>query len=285
MLEKQGLAIQTCKHLRLDNIEPKNEEWEEMIAKIRKAKDGEVTIAIVGKYVKLEDSYLSVTESIHHAGFENNVKVNIKYIDCETITKENAKSILEGIDGVIVPGGFGNRGVQGKINCIQYVRENNIPFLGICLGMQMAVVEFARNVLGIEDANSAEFDENTKNPVIHIMEEQKAITKKGGTMRLGSYPCIIKKESLAYEIYNKEKIDERHRHRFEFNNEYKKKIEEAGLICSGTSPDGQLVEIVELKNHPYFIAGQFHPELKSRPNRPAPLFIGLLHSAKEHRHQ
>lgn len=281
MLEKQGLAVQTCKHLKLENIEPQNEEWEAMMANIRKVKDGEVTIAIVGKYVKLEDSYLSVTESLHHAGFENNVKVNIKYIDCETVTKKNAENILGELDGIIVPGGFGNRGIDGKINTIQYARENNIPFLGICLGMQMAVVEFARNVLGIEDANSAEFDEDCKNSVIHIMEEQKGIDNKGGTMRLGKYPCKIKKGSLAYETYQAEEISERHRHRFEYNNEYKEKLESAGLICSGTSPDGSLVEIVEIPSHPYFIAGQFHPELKSRPNNPAPLFVGLVKAAKE----
>ena len=281
MLEKQGLAVQTCKHLRLDNIEPKNEEWEAMIANIRKVKDGEVTIAIVGKYVKLEDSYLSVTESLYHAGFENNVKVNVKYIDCETVTKENAKSILGELDGIIVPGGFGNRGIEGKINTIQYARESNVPFLGICLGMQMAVVEFARNVLGIEDANSEEFDEKCKNQVIHIMDEQKGIDDKGGTMRLGKYPCKIKKDTLAYSLYKSEEISERHRHRFEYNNEYKERLENAGMICSGTSPDGKLVEIVEIPSHPYFIASQFHPEFKSRPDRPGPLFKGLVKAAKE----
>lgn len=281
MLEKQGLAVQTCKHLKLETKDPQNEEWEAMMANIRKVKDGEVTIAIVGKYVKLEDSYLSVTESLHHAGFENNVKVNIKYIDCETVTKENAENILGELDGIIVPGGFGNRGIDGKINTIRYARENNIPFLGICLGMQMAVVEFARNVLGIEDANSAEFDEECKNPVIHIMEEQKGIKSKGGTMRLGKYPCKIQKNTLAYKMYQLEEISERHRHRFEYNNDYKERLEAAGLICSGTSPDGSLVEIVEIPSHPYFIAGQFHPELKSRPNKPAPLFVGLIRAAKE----
>ena len=280
MLEKQGLAVQTCKHLRLDNIEPKNEEWEAMIANIRKVKDGEVTIAIVGKYVKLEDSYLSVTESLYHAGFENNVKVNVKYIDCETVTKENAKSILGELDGIIVPGGFGNRGIEGKINTIQYARESNVPFLGICLGMQMAVVEFARNVLKLADANSEEFDEKCKNQVIHIMDEQKGIDDKGGTMRLGKYPCKIKKDTLAYSLYKSEEISERHRHRFEYNNDYKERLENAGLICSGTSPDGKLVEIVEYRKHPYFIAGQFHPEFKSRPNRPGPLFVGLVKAAK-----
>ena len=182
--------------------------------------------------------------------------------------------------GIIVPGGFGNRGIEGMIETIHYVRENNIPFLGICLGMQMTVVEYARNVLGLKDSNSAEFSDTTENPVIHIMEDQKIIKKKGGTMRLGSYPCVIKEGTLAYEIYGKDKIDERHRHRFEYNNEYKERLENAGLICSGTSPDGNLVEIVELKKHPYFIAGQFHPELKSRPNKPAPLFVGLVKAAK-----
>ena len=280
MLEKQGLAVQTCKHLQLDNIESHNEEWEEMLANIRKVKDGEVSIAIVGKYVRLEDSYLSVTESLYHAGFENNVKVNVKYIDCETVTKESAESILGELDGIIVPGGFGNRGIEGKINTIQYARENNIPFLGICLGMQMAVVEFARNVLGLKDANSEEFAPECKDPVIHIMDEQKGVDKKGGTMRLGKYPCKIKKDTLAYNLYKTDAISERHRHRFEYNNDYKERLEKAGLICSGTSPDGRLVEIVELPTHPYFIAGQFHPEFKSRPNRPAPLFVGLVKAAK-----
>ena len=281
MLENQGLAVQVCKHLELKNIEPHNEKWDSMIANIRRVKDGEVTIAIVGKYVKLEDSYLSVTESLHHAGFANNVNVNIKYIDCETVTKENASNILEGIDGIIVPGGFGNRGIEGKINTIEYARKNNIPFLGICLGMQMAVVEYARNVLGLKDANSEEFDENCKNQVIHIMDDQKNINKKGGTMRIGKYPCILKKGSLAHELYEKDEISERHRHRFEYNNEYKERLEKAGLMCTGTSPDGRLVEIVELPTHPYFIAGQFHPEFKSRPDRPSPLFVGLVKAAKE----
>ena len=281
MLEKQGLALQVCKHLKLANIEPHNEKWDEMIGNIRKVKDGEVTIGIVGKYVKLEDSYLSVTESLHHAGFANNVKVNIKYIDCETVTRENAKKILGELDGIIVPGGFGNRGIEGKINTVEYARTNNVPFLGICLGMQMAVVEFARNVLGLSDANSEEFDENSKNQVIHIMDEQKNVDKKGGTMRLGKYPCILKKDSLAYKVYGKKEISERHRHRFEYNNDYREKLENAGLICSGTSPDGKLVEIVEIPSLDYFIAGQFHPEFKSRPDKPSPLFVGLVKAAKE----
>ena len=286
MLEKEGLAVDVCKHLKLKNVEAKNEEWQKMIEHFKKIDEKyentdkkKVNVAIVGKYVKLEDSYLSVVESIKHAAYENGVKADIKFIDCETVTNRNAKEKLQGIDGIIVPGGFGGRGIEGKIQTVKYARENNIPFLGICLGMQMAVVEFARDVLNIKDANSLEFDEKTKNPVIHIMESQKNITKKGGTMRLGAYPCILKKSSLASKLYKTEEISERHRHRYEFNNEYRKIMEDNGMTISGTSPDGELVEIVEIKNHPYFIASQFHPELKSRPNNPQPLFRDFVKAA------
>ncbi len=282
MLEEAGLAKEVCKKLGLEERTPDNHEWEEMIKNIRSIKEENmVTIAIVGKYIQLEDSYLSVSESITHAGFANGVKTKVKFIDSETVTKENAKEILQGLDGIVVPGGFGNRGIEGKIQTIRYARENNIPFLGICLGMQMAVVEFARDVLGLEDANSAEFDEICQNPVIHIMDDQIGINKKGGTMRLGAYPCTIKENTMAQKIYGETNISERHRHRFEFNNDYKEKMEKAGMICSGTSPDGRLVEIVEIPSHPFFIAGQFHPEFKSRPNRPAPLFKALVKAAKE----
>ncbi len=280
MLEKYGLATAVCKKLKLEKSEPQNKEWENLIENIRNL-SGEVNIALVGKYMHLQDSYLSVAESLRHGGFANGVKVNVGFIDSETITEKNVKDILGKYDGILVPGGFGNRGIEGKITAIKYARENNIPFLGICLGMQMAVVEFCRNVLKIQDANSAEFSTTTKNPVIHIMETQKVVTEKGGTMRLGSYPCVIKKDTLAYEIYVEENINERHRHRFEYNNDYKERLENAGLICSGTSPDGNLVEIVEYRNHPFFIAGQFHPEFKSRPDRPAPLFKALIKAAKE----
>ncbi|MBP3256012.1 MAG: CTP synthase [Clostridia bacterium] len=279
MLEDEGLAVQTCKHLGLDKVKPNNAEWEKMVKKINSVSDKEVTIAIVGKYVKLEDSYLSVAESLRHAGFENGVKVNVKYINCEEITEKNAKEKLAGLNGIIVPGGFGNRGIEGKIETIRYARENKVPFLGICLGMQMAVVEFARNVLKLNDVNSEEFEAECENPVIHIMKDQKVITRKGGTMRLGSYPCKLKEGSLAEKLYKTSNIDERHRHRFEYNNSYKEAMEGKGLICSGTSPDGTLVEIVEIKDHPYFIAAQFHPEFKSRPDRPAPLFVGLVKAA------
>ncbi len=281
MLEDEGLARQVCKHLNLPKIEANNQKWEKMISNIRQKKDRQVTIGIVGKYVKLEDSYLSVTESLYHAGFENNVKVNIKYIDSEEVTAKNSNILLGDLDGIVVPGGFGNRGIEGKINTIKYARQNDIPFLGICLGMQMTVVEYARDVLGLKDANSEEFDSNSKNQVIHIMDEQKQVDKKGGTMRLGKYECILNKDSLAYKLYKKDRILERHRHRFEYNNYYKKDLENAGLICSGTSPDGKLVEIVELKDKKFFIACQFHPEFKSRPDRPAPLFVGLVKAAKE----
>ena len=283
MLEKEGLAREACNHLRLDSFVPDNSKWEEMVENIRTIKpEDRVKIAIVGKYVKLEDSYISVVESLQHAGFVNKVKVEVDMVDSETIVAENVKEKLSKYDAIVVPGGFGDRGIEGMIETIKYAREEEVPFLGICLGMQMTVVEYARNVLGLKDANSAEFSKTTKNSVIHIMETQKDIKKKGGTMRLGSYPCVIKTGSLAEEVYGAGKIDERHRHRFEYNNEYKERLENAGLICSGVSPDGSLVEIVELepKAHPYFIAGQFHPELKSRPNRPAPLFVGLIKAAK-----
>ncbi len=284
MLEEEGLAREVCNHLRLDKYIPDNSKWESMIDNIRKIdRNNKITVGIVGKYVKLEDSYISVIESLYHAGFENKVKVEVKLIDSEKITKDNVKETLEGIDGVVVPGGFGSRGIEGMIETIKYVRENKIPFLGICLGMQMTVVEYARNVLNLKAANSEEFDTNSKNQVIHIMEGQKDLSEKGGTMRLGAYPCIIKKGTLAERIYGKTEILERHRHRFEFNNDYRESLENTELKISGTSPDGLLVEMVELENHPYFIAGQFHPELKSRPNRPAPLFVGLIDAIKSNK--
>ena len=282
MLEREGLATAVCEHLKLDNKDAHNEKWEDMIQKIKSInKEKIVNIAIVGKYIKLEDSYLSVVESLRHAGYKNEVNVKIKFIDSETIDNKNAKEILKDVQGIIVPGGFGGRGVEGKIETVKYARENNIPFLGICLGMQMAVIEFARNVLKLEDANSVEFKEECESPVIHIMESQKNITRKGGTMRLGKYPCVLKDKTKVRKLYNEEEIEERHRHRYEFNNKYKEKMEEHGLVFSGTSPDGELVEIIELPKHPYFVASQFHPEFKSRPDRPHPLFVGLVEAAKK----
>ncbi len=280
MLEEQGLARAVCKKLHLKNIEPKNEKWEGMIEKTRNLK-GEVKIAIIGKYVQLRDSYLSVIESLRHGGFANGVNVSVDLVDSEEINQDNVEEKLKLYDGILVPGGFGSRGIEGKITAIKYAREYEIPFLGICLGMQMAVVEFARNVLGLIDSNSAEFSNSTQNPVIHLMDNQRNVTKKGGTMRLGAYPCKIKKNTLAYKVYGQENISERHRHRFEYNNDYKERLEKAGLICSGTSPDGNLVEIVEHNKHPFFIGCQFHPEFKSRPDRPAPLFKAFIEAAKK----
>ena len=280
MIEREGLAKVVCEHLNLKNIEPKNEKWEKMISDIKAIDDSSIVkIAIVGKYVSLEDSYLSVVESLKHGGFANHVKVDIDFVDSEQITDDTtAENILNKYDGILVPGGFGNRGTEGKIVAIKYARENNIPFLGICLGMQMAVVEFARNVVGLKDADSTEFNTRTKNPVIHIMENQKDVKKKGGTMRLGAYPCKIKKGSLAEKVYGSNEISERHRHRFEFNNEYRAKIEDGGMVISGTSPDNTLVEMVEIPSNKFFIAGQFHPEFKSRPDRPAPLFSAFINA-------
>ena len=276
MLEKEGLATAVCKKLNLKNKEAKNSEWEKLIEKIKSVKDKTVNIAIVGKYTKLEDSYLSVIESVKHAGYENKVKTNVELVDSEKITDSNVKEILSKYNGIIVPGGFGDRGINGMIEAIKYARENKIPFLGICLGMQMAVIEFAKDVLKLDDVNSEEFKPNAKNPVIHIMEEQKKIYKKGGTMRLGAYPCKLVENSKVKKLYKQDVIEERHRHRFEYNNDYREKMEKAGLKIAGLSPDGNLVEIVELENHPYFVGCQFHPEFKSRPNKPHPLFVELV---------
>ena len=280
MLEEQGLAVAACEHLKLDKIKPQNEKWQEMINNIKNL-NGTVKIAIVGKYMQLKDSYLSVVESLKHGGFANGVNVQVGFVDSEKITEENVKNILCEYDGIVVPGGFGKRGIEGMITSIKYARENDIPFLGICLGMQMAVVEYARNVLKLYDSNSEEFDKKTKNQVIHIMNEQKNITKKGGTMRLGAYPCEIKENTLAYKIYGNKNISERHRHRFEYNNDYKESLEKNGMIASGLSPDGNLVEIVEVPANKFFIGCQFHPEFKSRPDRPAPLFRELVKATKE----
>ena len=280
MLEEEGLAVAACNHLKLDKKEPKNEKWQEMINNIKNLK-GTVKIAIVGKYMQLKDSYLSVAESLRHGGFATNVNVQVGFIDSEKITEENVKNKLGEYSGIIVPGGFGKRGIEGMITAIKYARENDIPFLGICLGMQMAVVEFSRNVLNLSDSNSEEFDKKSEHQVIHIMDNQKNITKKGGTMRLGAYPCKIKENTLAYKIYNTENISERHRHRFEYNNDFKEKLENAGMIASGLSPDENLVEIVEIPTNKFFIGSQFHPEFKSRPDRPAPLFRELVKAAKE----
>lgn len=261
--------------------EPDLEQWKDFLGRLKNPTN-EVTIGLVGKYVELPDAYKSITESFIHAGAENECKVKIECIHSEGLTDDNVKSKLGKLDGVLVAPGFGPRGIEGKITAIKYVRENNIPFFGICLGMQCSVIEFGRNVLGLKDAHSIEMDEDTSHPVIAMMEEQKSITQKGGTMRLGAYPCEIKKGTKAYSAYGKSKISERHRHRYEFNNKYLKQYESAGMIASGINPENGLVEIVEIKNHPYFVAAQFHPELKSTVANPHPLFVKFVSASLEH---
>ena len=255
--------------------EPDLGKWKDFLGRLKNPLH-EVTIGLVGKYVELPDAYKSITESFIHAGAKNECKVRIKSIQSESITADNVAEKLKGLDGVLVAPGFGSRGIEGKIEAIKYVREQEIPFFGICLGMQCAVVEFARNVVGIKDAQSSEIDVNAKNPVISMMENQKNIKNKGGTMRLGSYTCDLKKGSKAAAIYGKSRITERHRHRYEFNNKYLEQFEQAGMIASGINPENNLVEIVELKNHPFFVAGQFHPELKSTVDNPHPLFVNFV---------
>ena len=284
MLEREGLADVVVRRLGLICHAPDLTEWATMVHRAKNV-HGTVTIALVGKYVALHDAYLSVVEALTHGGIENDVKVDIQWVNSELVTDENAAEILKDAQGILVPGGFGGRGIEGKISAIRYARENGVPFLGICLGMQMAVVEFARHVCGMADAHSSELDPATTHPVIDLMPDQVGVTAKGGTMRLGSYPCRLKEDSLAASVYGELEIHERHRHRYEFNNDYREALTAAGLSLSGLSPDGHLVEIVELPGHPWFVAGQFHPELKSRPNRAHPLFRGFIGAAKEYQNQ
>ena len=280
MLEREGLANVVVEHLKLDCTAPDLSEWTAMVQRA-KSPCGTVDIALVGKYVALHDAYLSVAEALTHGGIANQVKVNIHWIDSETVTDENVAEILAGVDGILVPGGFGSRGIEGKISAIRYARENKIPFLGICLGMQMAVVEFARHVCGMEDAHSTELNPNTTHPVIDLMPDQVGVTAKGGTMRLGAYPCCLPKaDSFVRRAYKETEISERHRHRYEFNNDFRETLTAAGLRLVGLSPDGRLVEIVELSDHPWFVGVQFHPELKSRPNKAHPLFQQFIMAAK-----
>ena len=278
MLHENGLDKVVCRELSLDVPEPDLTEWRAMVQKISDRKK-DVTIAIVGKYVQLIDAYLSIIESLNHAGFETGANVNIKWIDSEEVTEQSANEILGAADGILIPGGFGDRGIEGKISACKYARENNIPFLGICLGMQIAVIEFARNVCGLSGANSGEFDKDSPHRVIDIIPEQIGMIGSGGTMRLGAYPCDVAKNSLLYNLYGSEKISERHRHRFEFNIEYKEILTSKGLSICGISPDEKLVEAIELPENDFFIAAQYHPEFKSRPNKPHPLFLGLVKSA------
>ncbi len=284
MLEREGLATKVCTMLGLECKEPDLEEWTRIVDIEKNLKDT-VKIALVGKYVELHDAYLSVAEALKHAGLSNNVKIDINWVHAEAVNNENAAEILGDADGIIVPGGFGDRGVEGKVAASNYARVNKVPFFGICLGMQIAVIDFARNVIGYKDAHSSELMPSTTNPVIDLMLDQHDVEDMGGTMRLGVYPCKVKKGTKAYEAYGEELIYERHRHRYEFNNHYKDIIEENGMIISGISPDERLVEIVELSSneHPWFVAGQFHPEFKSRPTRSHPLFRDFIKASKENR--
>ena len=277
MLEKSNFSDIVCRELDIHAEKSDMTEWNEMIERIKK-RSKEVTIALVGKYVQLHDAYLSVAEALQHGGFETETKVNIKWVDSELVTEYTVANLLGDCQGILVPGGFGSRGVEGKIAAIKYARENNIPFLGICLGMQAAVIEFARNVLKFEDAHSSEFAE-TEHPVISIMDDQKDQTKKGGTMRLGAYPCEVKEGSMLEKSYGASEVFERHRHRYEFNNKYRQLFEENGMSISGVSPNGVLVEAVEIPANDFFVGVQYHPEFKSRPNHAHPLFREFVRAA------
>ena len=278
MLEQKHFSDIVCRELGISAPPPDLREWNQMLDRM-KHEGRPVSIGLVGKYVQLHDAYLSVAEALHHAGYALEADVKIRWIDSEPITAANAAEILKGCDGIVVPGGFGNRGVEGMIQTARYCREHDLPYLGICLGMQIAAIEFARNVCGFPDANSGEFDELSKHKVIDFLPDQHAGIQKGGTMRLGAYPCRIRPGSQMHRAYGKELISERHRHRYEFNNEYRGIMEENGLLVSGTSPDGSIVETIEIPGNDYFVGVQFHPEFKSRPNRAHPLFRGLVEAA------
>jgi len=281
MLQEQGLDEIVVNHLKLITNEPDMTEWKSLVQRV-KSLHKTTEIAIVGKYVALHDAYLSIVESLSHAGFDADAEVNIRWVNAEELTDDNVHDQLKGVHGILVPGGFGDRGIEGKISAIKYAREQKIPFFGICLGMQVAVIEYARSIVGLKNANSSEINPETDYPVIDLLPEQKDIEDLGGTMRLGLYPCKVVPGTLAAAEYGDGLVYERHRHRYEFNNEYREQIEGAGLRVSGTSPDGRLVEMVELDDHPWFLAVQFHPEFKSRPNRPQPLFRGFVRAAVQY---
>ena len=278
LMEEEKLAQATCECLHIPCPEPDLSKWKDMIYAIQNT-TSKVKIAIVGKYVALHDAYLSVVEALKHGGIANKAEVEIVWVDSEELNVENVATVFEGIHGIIVPGGFGSRGTEGKILAIQYARTKNVPFLGICLGMQLAIVEYARNVMGFKDAASIELDPDTTNPVIALMPDQNGVSDIGGTLRLGAYPCILKEGSLAKQLYGTQEISERHRHRYEVNNDYREALTEAGLTLSGISPDGKIIEMIEISKHPYFIATQAHPEFKSRPDQAHPLFKGLVEAA------
>ncbi len=277
-LEKEGIDKLVCEHLGLRYKKADLDEWKQMVEKMNSL-TRKVTIGLVGKYVELKDAYISISEALGHGGLANSVRTDIKWIHSEKLNSETAYKYLKNVDGIIVPGGFGDRGVEGKIIAAQYARENNVPYLGICLGMQTAIVEFARNVLGYQNAHTTEADPQTEHPVIDVMPEQKAVDKKGGTMRLGLYPCELVEGTKAKEAYGVSTVQERHRHRYEVNNRYREELERNGMIFSGISPDRRLVEMIELKDHPWFMGTQAHPEFKSRPNRAHPLFRDFIKAA------
>ncbi len=282
MLEAEGLAEKVCKRLNLECGEPDLTEWKKIV-EIEKNLTDEINIALVGKYVELRDAYLSVAEALKHAGLANNLAVNINWISSENVTLENAAELLKDADGILIPGGFGDRGIDGKIFATQYARVNKIPYLGICLGMQLATIEFARNVAGLENAHSSELNPDTPFPVIDLMPEQQDLEMMGGTMRLGVYPCKVLPDTKAFEAYGSELIYERHRHRYEFNNQYRETLSKLGFVISGLSPDERLVEIIELKDHPWFVACQFHPEFISRPTKAQPLFRDFIKASGNNR--
>ncbi|AME09201.1 MULTISPECIES: CTP synthase [Gemella] len=281
-LKNQKIDDIVLKHFNLTAPEADMTEWLSLVKRVDNLKDT-VKIALVGKYVELHDAYISVVESLKHAGYKYNAKVEIDWIQSEDITEENVYDYLKDADGILVPGGFGDRGVEGKITTIKYARENKVPYFGICLGMQLAAVEFARNVCGLTGAHSSELDPNTPYPIINLLPDQENVVEMGGTLRLGSYPCVLTEGTKAHKEYNALEITERHRHRYEFNNFYRERLMEKGLVLSGVSPDGRLVEVIELPEHPWFIAGQFHPEFKSRPEKSHPLFAGFIKASLDNR--
>ncbi len=283
-LHKQGADDIICKHFGLETPEPDLTEWNKMIESVRNAKT-DLNIALVGKYVELHDAYLSIAEALRHAGYVYGVKVNIGWILSEDVNNDNAAEILKGYSGVLIPGGFGQRGVEGKIAAVKYARENKVPCFGICLGLQVFALEFARDVLNLKDADSTEFNPETTNPVISLLPEQYLGIEMGGTLRLGLNPCRIKEGTKAYSVYQKTDVEERHRHRYEFNNKYLQAFEEHGMIASGKNPDKQLVEILELKDHPWFVACQFHPEFLSRPYKAHPLFKGFIKASLDYKNE
>lgn len=277
-MEQEKLADVACRCLHIPCPEPDLADWITMVDNWKNP-DKKVKVALVGKYVSLHDAYISVVESLKHAGVANRADVEIKWVDSELVTKENVSEMLGDVSGILVPGGFGDRGIEGMIEAICYARTNKIPYLGLCLGMQLTIVEFARNVLGYADANSSEFDSESKHQVIHIMPDQNGVTDLGGTLRLGSYPCVLDKNSKAFTLYGKENINERHRHRYEVNNDFRQDLTDNGMLLSGTSPDGHIVEMIEIPDHPWFLGTQAHPEFKSRPNKAHPLFLGFIGAA------